>query len=204
MIKDFFRKLPVWFKLTFGLIILVTIGYGIWLFMKPPARPPVEFLTARQQGTKISQKIVELTSETNQKIKEINSFDLSGDYLKALSLIEEARNKNQEAYDEAFKLSEEMRKMIESLNKISSLENRQIAMRAISLELALISDFINYTQILNRFLSNLTKAVATSNIEYRQSAEEALSELNAKTRVINSLNQQFLEEMRAFDKSFSL
>jgi hypothetical protein len=205
MDKKIFQKIPPGIKLTVVLILLIIIGYGIWfLISKPPIKPPAEFLTARQRGAEISQKIVELTSATNQKIKEINSLDLNGDYLKALSLIEEAKNKNREALDQALKLTGEMQKMTESLDKISLSKSREIAMKAIALEISLTTTFIvEYNPILDQFLSNLYKAIATSKIEYRQAAESNLSELNVKTWTINSLNQQFLEEMRVFDESFS-
>lgn len=203
--KENFRKIPNWLKLAVVLTILIALGYGVWFLVnKPPVKPPTEFLTARQRGAEISQKVVELTSATNEKIKEINSSDLNGDILKAMALIEEVKNKNQEAYAQAVKLSEEMRKMAESLEKIFLFSSRQIAVKAISLEVSLITNFIDYTQILNQFLSNLYKAIATSDRSYRRLAEENLTEINAKTWAINSLNQQFLEEMRVFDKSFSL
>ena len=200
-----FSKIPNWFKLVIVLILLIALGCGVWFFVnKPPVKPPAEFLTARQRGAEISQKIVELTSVTNQKIKEINSLDLNGDILKAMALIEEVKNKNQEAYDQAVKLSEEMRKMAESLEKISFFLSRQIAVEAITLEVSLITNFIDYTQILNRFLNNVLQAIATSDSNYRRLAEEDLGEINTKTWTINSLNQQSLEKMRVFDKSFSL
>ena len=200
-----FSKIPNWFKLVIVLILLIALGCGVWFFVnKPPVKPPAEFLTARQRGAEISQKIVELTSVTNQKIKEINSLDLNGDILKAMALIEEVKNKNQEAYDQAVKLSEEMRKMAESLEKISFFLSRQIAVEAITLEVSLITNFIDYTQILNRFLNNVLQAIATSDSNYRRLAEENLGEINTKTWTINSLNQQSLEKMRVFDKSFSL
>lgn len=200
-----FSKIPNWFKLIVILILLVSLGYGVWFFMnKPPVKPPAEFLTARQRGTEISQKVVELTSVTNQKIKEINSFDLNGDILKAMAMIEEAKNKNQEANTQALKLLDEMSKMLESSEKISLFSGRETVVEAVRLEVSLIINFTDYTQLVNQFLSNLYKAIATSDSNYRRLAEEDLEEINTKTWTINSLNQQFLEEMRVFDKSFSL
>lgn len=201
--KENFRKIPNWIKLAVILILMVIIGYGIWFFAsKPPLKPPLEFLEARQQGAEISQKIVELTTDTNQKIKEINSFDFSGDYNKALILIDEAKNKNSEANSQAIKLADEMRKMAESLNKISAVKSRQLAIEAISSEMSLIANFIDYTATLDRFLNNLRLAIATSNIKYRRLAEENLSEINDKTLKINSSNQEFLDKIKDFDKSF--
>lgn len=189
---------------TIVLVSLAIVGYGIWFFANRPVRLPAEFLAARQKGAEISQKIVELTSETGQKIKEINSLDLNGDVLRSMAMIEEAKNKNREALDQALKLTSEMQNMTESLSKIAFPKGREIIMKAVALEISLTTTFIvEYNPILDQFLNNLYKAIATSKIEYRQAAENNLSDLNAKTWAINSLNQQFLEQMRAFDQSFS-
>ena len=130
-------------------------------------------------------------------------MDLNGDVLKAMAMIEEAKNKNREALDQALKLTGEMRDMTESLSKITFPKGREIIMKAVALEISLTTTFIvEYNPILDQFLSNLYKAIATSKIEFRQAAENNLSDLNTKTWAINSLNQQF-EQMREFDKSFS-
>ncbi|OGG43239.1 hypothetical protein A3G50_01130 [Candidatus Jorgensenbacteria bacterium RIFCSPLOWO2_12_FULL_42_11] len=205
MNKEIFRKIPKGIKLIIVLILLTVFGFGILFFADRPVRLPAEFLTARQKGAEISQKIVELTADTNQRIKEINALDINGDVLKAMAMIEEAKGKNREALDQALKLTGEMQDMAESLNKITLSKSREIAIKAIALEISLTTTFIvEYNPILDQFLSNLYKAIATSKIEYRKAAENNLSDLNAKTWAINSLNRQFLEQMREFDKSFSL
>jgi len=205
MNKEIFRKIPKGIILLIVLILLAVIGFGILFFVDRPVRLPAEFLTARQKGAEISQKIVELTADTNQRIKEINALDINGDVLKAMAMIEEAKGKNREALDQALNLTGEMQDMAESLNKITLSKSREIAIKAIALEISLTTTFIvEYNPILDQFLSNLYKAIATSKIEYRKAAENNLSDLNAKTWAINSLNRQFLEQMREFDKSFSL
>lgn len=204
MNKKVFGKIPNWIKLFAILILLIAVGYGVWFFVgKSQAKPPVEFLTARQRGAEISQKIIELTSDTHQKIEEIDSLDLNGDYVKALDLIERAKNKNQETLEQAIKLTNEVQKMLESLEKISSPKNREIAVKAINLETSLIINFIDYNHFLDQFLNNLYKAIATSKYEYRQAATDNLVELEIRRGTINNLNQQFLEEMGVFDKAFS-
>jgi hypothetical protein len=189
------------FKLIIILILLMAVGFGIWFFFKPPIKPPAEFLTARQQGAEISQKIVELTTDINQKIKEINFSDLNGDYNKASALIDEVKNKNQETLNQAVKLASEVQKMTESLDKISSPKSQELAMKAITTEISLLTNFMQYKGTLDQFLTNLNLAIAFSKIEYRQVAENNLTELNIKSGTINNLNQQFLEEMRVFDTS---
>jgi len=203
MSKKVFRKIPNWFKLILTLIIMVAIGYGVWFFAsRPPIKPPAEFLTARQKGAEISQRIVELASSTTRKIEEINFLDLNGDYPKASILIEEAKNKNQEMLNQAVDLAKEMQIMTESLGGISLSKNRELAMRAITTETYLLTNFMQYKDILDQFLRNLNGAIATSRNEYRQAAENDRLDLNIKAGTINNLNQQFIEQMAEFDKAF--
>jgi len=205
MSKKVFKKIPNWIKFTTALIILVAIGYGVWFFAsRPPIKPPAEFLLAREKGAEISQKIVELASSTNKRIEEIDSLDLNGDYPKALILIEEAKNKNQEMLNQAVNLAKEMQIMTESLGKISLSKNQELAIRAITTETYLLTNFMQYKDILDQFLRNLNGAIATSRNEYRQAAENNRLDLNIKAGTINNLNQQFIEQMREFDKVFSL
>ena len=203
MSKKVFKKIPNWIKFTTALIILVAIGYGVWFFAsRPPIKPPAEFLLAREKGAEISQKIVELASSTNKRIEEIDSLDLNGDYPKALILIEEAKNKNQEMLNQAVNLAKEMQIMTESLGKISLSKNQELAIRAITTETYLLTNFMQYKDILDQFLRNLNGAIATSRNEYRQAAENNRLDLNIKAGTINNLNQQFIEQMAEFDKSF--
>ena len=205
MSRKVFKKMPNWIKLTITLVVLIAIGYGVWFFAsRPPIKPPAEFLMARQKGAEISQKIVELASSTSQKIEEINSLDLSGDYSKISSLIEEAKNKNQEMLNQAVNLAKEMQTMTESLEGISLSKNRELAMKAITTETFLLTNFMQYKEILDQFLRNLNGAIATSKSEYRQAAENNRLDLNIKAGTINNLNKQFIDQMQEFDRSFSL
>lgn len=204
--REIWQKTPFWLKTAAAVVLaggLFFVFSGVELFQGVLAPPPEEFLTAYREGADISQKIVSLTAETSREIKEINSLDLSGDIDGALVLIEQTANKNQETYREAVKLSDKMRQMAETLNKISLPEGQRFAVKAISAELSLIGNFIGYTQTMHQFLGNLYKAIATTKKEYRQAAENNLAELNAKTYAINNLNRQFLEAMDDFNKTFS-
>jgi len=205
MSRKIFKKIPNWIKFGIALVVLIAIGYGVWFFAsRPPIKPPAEFLMARQKGAEISQKIVELASSTSRKIEEINSLDLNGDYPKALSLIEEAKSKNQEMLNQAVSLAKEMQTMTESLGGISLSKNRELAMKAITTETFLLTNFMQYKDFIDQFLRNLNGAIATSRNEYRQAAENNRLDLNIKAGTINNLNQQFIEQMREFDKAFSL
>ena len=187
----------------FAAIILVA-GFLFFFFARANRREslPQDFLTAKQEAAEVSQRIVELTSTTNEKIKAVNLSDLEGDEGQALALIQEARRTNEEAYQKAFDLSRYLQKIAESLGELKSVKNQRAVYEAVAVELSLVSEFISYTQSLNNFLDTLAKAVSTNSFADRQTAGNYLNEVNQKAKTINNLNQEFLAKIEKFDQEF--
>lgn len=162
---------------------------------------PGSFMDARERAAEISKRIVELTSETSKKIKAANVSDLTGRTLDARTLIQEARTNNTEAYQNAFELSRQLQRLAESLAELKSTKSQRLAYEAVAVELALVSEFITYTQNLNRFLDNLDKAIVFNSVAARDEVRAALQEINKSAETINRLNLEFLAKMKKFDSS---
>jgi len=176
-------------------VVFVFLVYGIFRASSQSFKLPDKFTAARDEARKISQEIVDLTNQTNQLIKDANISDFNGKSEEAVDFINKARQLNEQAYNKAFELSLAVQKMAEALSEIKQREFQQIAYEAASLELALISDFITYTQHLNQFFNLLTTAVLTNKKQDRQAAAAALAEVNEKIKNINNLNQEFINKM---------
>lgn len=161
---------------------------------------PPEFLAVRGETALVSQKIVDITRTTDEKIRAVNLFDFSGDPDKALAFIREARRSNGEAYDQAFELSRDLQRLAESLGEIKPTARQRLAYEAVAVELGLVSEFIVYTQYLNRFLDDLARAIATDSFKDRQVVADSLREVNQRVAQINQLNNEFLSKMEVFDK----
>jgi len=188
------------------LILILVLGFGLTAYFFATSagktKEPQQFLEARRNAAEVSANIVGLTQSTNEKIKAINLSDLNGNAERALSLIQEARATNNEAYKSAFELSRGLQTMAEALAQIKSLESRRQAYEAVAVELGLVSEFINYTGSLNNFLDSLNRAIATNSPADRLTAENYLKEVNQKTETINNLNQEFSAKIGKFDKGF--
>jgi hypothetical protein len=176
-------------------VVFVFLVYGIFRASSQSFKLPDKFTAARDEARRISQEIVDLTNQTNQLIKDANISDFNGKSEEAVDFINKARQLNEQAYNKAFELSLAVQKMAEALSEIKQREFQQIAYEAVSLELALISDFITYTQHLNQFFNLLTTAVLTNKKQDRQAAAAALAEVNEKIKNINNLNQEFINKM---------
>jgi len=176
-------------------VVFVFLVYGIFRASSQSFKLPDKFTAARDEARRISQEIVDLTNQTNQLIKDANISDFNGKSEEAVDFINKARQLNEQAYNKAFELSLAVQKMAEALSEIKQREFQQIAYEAASLELALISDFITYTQHLNQFFNLLKTAVLTNKKQDRQAAAAALAEVNEKIKNINNLNQEFINKM---------
>jgi hypothetical protein len=174
---------------------------GVYFFFFSKAKLPQQFLDARQNAALVSQKIVDLTEITNQKIKSINLEDFNGNANAAIRLINEARESNAQAYAKASELAGYLQKLAESLADLNSRESQRNAYEAVAVELSLVSEFIVYTQSLNDFFDSLTKAIVTDSLADRKAVEEKLRKVNEQAKKINQLNGEFLSKMRKFDKS---
>ncbi|MBI2591763.1 MAG: hypothetical protein HYW34_03745 [Candidatus Brennerbacteria bacterium] len=178
-------------------IAIIGIYYG-WQYLKTPIIPE-EFTGSREQISKISRQLVDLTASTNYKIKDINYLETDGHYAAALTLVTKAREENQNAFNQAVELSNQLKAMTESLPKFNSQENRQISQEAISLEMALIVHFINYTKAVEDLLTVLRARFITPTAKYQRDIDIKLSDINSQALLINNLNKQFIEKMAELD-----
>lgn len=177
----------------FAVYIVTTVGERTHI--------PDEFIITKQETAKVGQKIVDLTKETNEKIRAVNISDFGGDPDSALSFIKEARDKNGEAYDQAVLLARYLQNLAASLYKIKSIESQRLAYEAVAVELALVGEFIIYTQKLDKFLDNLSRAVITDSTRARKIVADSLNEVNVGVISINKLNEEFNSKMTIFEMS---
>lgn len=171
------------------------------LFVSPKTSLPRQFINARGAAAIVSNDIVRLTSETNNAIHAVDTLDFSKEKEKALGLIDQAKETNKEAYGKAFALSQELRKLAESLEGIQSPESRRIAYEAVATELSLVSELIAYTQNLQTFLDAVEALVMANTDSNKTAVSRSLFAVNEKTRIINELNGQFNLKMEEFEKT---
>jgi len=182
-------------------VIVIVLGIIYFTSLRSSRGVPERFIEARKNASLVSEDIVRLTNETNEKVAKINVLEIKGKGEEALALIQSARASNEAAYGKAFELSQNLKTLAESLVEIRSPGEQRIAYEAVALELSLVSEFISYTQTLGTFLSNLTTLILDNTIQNQNTVRASISAVNEKTTIINGLNKQFLERMRMFDES---
>ncbi len=181
-------------------VILVFFSYLVFANGKVGDLPQ-SFWDARKSAAGVSQEIRDLTTRTSDAIASIEISDKKDVVAKTRALIEEARINNSEAYKRAFVLSQDLKKIAESLHLIESRRLQQAAYQAVATELSLVSEFINYTQYLNSFLSGMEMTLKSYTPENVQLVEQMRREINREVETINDLNEEFLEMMGRFDSA---
>lgn len=198
------RHKGVFVKQWIGIgIAICIIALGVYAGVRASRTGSVsqDFLDARKDAAAVGTQIVDLTRQTGEKIRAVNYSDLSGNADQAVAFIGEAKALNQSAYTQAFELTRHLQRLASSLSTMGGSELRGKAYDAISVELALVSEFILYTQKLNVFLEHLSRAIATGYPADRAATDAALKDANEQGNKINAINEEFLTKMKAFDSS---
>lgn len=184
-----------------GGVCLVALG-GYFLFEGlGSAQIPQTFMDARKEASSVSAQIVDLTNQTNSKIKGANYTELTGDVERAIIFINDARQLNQASYTKAFELTKHLQGLATSLVEMGASKSRSLAYDAIAADLGLVSEFIIYTQKLNSFLESLGKAIVSKTDRDKVLMQSTLDAVNQQVEIINEINREVQGKMEAFDNS---
>lgn len=202
MQRGFLKQKQAFVKIALLAASLAIVGYGVYAAFSPaPVSFPPAFLWAWRDAAQVSSEVVRFTDDTNRTIGAVNALDLQGDTDLALGLIREARESNRLAYGKAVELTQTLQRLAASLRDIPSVTSQRVAYEAVAVELSLVSEFIVYTESLNRFLDQVARALATNAPGDRRAVEDALREVNDRAQKINELNDTFLRTVKVVDQS---
>lgn len=182
-----------------GVVALLTaIYFGLQYFSVSHVLPK-DFMEARATVTMTSQDIVRLSNETNDKIKELSSLNAWEKNNRGQSLVDEARAKNKESYEKAVILSKELEKLAKSLDEIKNPKAERVMYQGVSIQISLVTEFIQYTKDLNTFLEAIEMGIGTNSPEnnFRVAASER--QVNERITTINQLNDTFKQNNDAFE-----
>lgn len=196
------RGVPFYVLLATVFALGVIFSSNLFASYQLRADLPTDFIEARRGASDVSKRIVELTSSVNDRIKKIDLIDVAKQSKDARDEINVTKQENGWAYAHAVELSTDLQAMTESLAGIPSALVQSQAYDAIAIELTLVSEFIVYTQNLNKFLESLDRAYAEGLTKEAEDAiKKELQKVNESTKTINKLNKEFIAKMKIFDKS---
>lgn len=184
--------------------VLILVGLAVYAATgRNSSEPPQSFVTSRQSLAETSKDIATLNQKLSQEIIDIQNAKKGGDKNKALSLIDEAKKTNDDAYQKAQSLAAGLAEMQKSLSGFTSTTSQALASTAIDTEITLTNEFVAYTQLLGSFFDLLKTSVVNDTPAVERNISESLSAINRKVDSINQLNQTFIKQIGEFDKSLT-
>jgi translation initiation factor 1 (eIF-1/SUI1) len=184
---------------VFAFVAIVAIGYGVVLYWQYQNNVPQAFINARSQSAIIAQNIVDTSRQSTATLQEVNQEDLKGDDKDALALVTSMVSKSEDMRNQAVQLSNQIEQMTQSLSDIGSLDARQSALDAISSNLALINQLVNYSGDLGNLLDDLQSRFSGNGTVTNQQIQVLVTQINTDVTAINNFNNQATQAMQQFD-----
>jgi len=193
---DFSRRKKV--ILFFALLVIG--GYLVVVLARSSdVSVPNEFSEARMNGALIARDIVDLSSQSVDDLKLINSLDKKGDFTAAIDVITQTVHTGWQIREKAIDLSRSLENMTNSLSGIKSTEARQLAFESISNRLALISRLVNYSTYLGQLLEVLRHRF-TGDFSDGDQVPVIISKINEEIQAINEMNVAADKAIKKFDE----
>ena len=182
-------------------LIAAAIAFAVYFVISEKYLPP-NFTEAKNNSAVIAQEIVSLTEESIKKLDDISSYDRRGNFSKAIELVREELERAKESRLKATNLTKQIETMTIAGNEISPAKARNLAIEAISQELALVTHLIVYNDTLNALLQTL-EFKFSGDIPYdADDVQKLVKNINDEAREINKLNDSFNEKMKQLDELF--
>ncbi len=184
------------------IVALVTIAIVVgFRYLSTKSIVPQSFQEARQEGAFVSSVIVSLLDESLKNLEIISQEDKNYNFSKAMDLVQQELDRTEGTKQKAANLTLVLDKMTTSVPGIAPAKARNLALEAVSNEVALISHLMIYNDSLRGLLETL-RYKFSGDIRYDADDVQALvSNMNREAKEINNLNDLFNQKMREFDRT---
>jgi hypothetical protein len=186
-------------RIIAAFVVVVAAGFAFAVYWQSRNQVPTAFETARDQGAIIAESIVATSNTSTAELAQVDQYDKQGDYTDALKLTQGLVSDSQNLRNQAVDLSNQVEAMTQALPSVSSLTAQQDALEAISSDLALINELVNYSGDLGKLLDTLQARFSGASGTASEVTDE-VTQINTDINAINNFNNQATTAMQAFDK----
>ncbi len=186
-------------KIIAAFLAVIAVGYGIALYWQSQNGIPQDFTAARLQSAIIAQNIVNNSNQSTATLQTINEDDRKGDYKDALALTTGLIAKSQDMRDQAVELSNQVENMTKALSDVKDFNAQQAALEAITSQLAVINQLVNYSGDLGKLL-NVLQAKFSGTPTTEGQVQSLVDQINIDVNAINNFNAQAGQAMDRFDR----
>ena len=165
---------------------------------------PKQFSDARTGAVQTAEGIVNMANESIVTLAKISELDKSGKYDRALDLVVQEVNRNNELRDRAEVLSQGLGLMTQALSQVKPQGAAVVGIQAIGKEYQIAQRLINYynsTYELLDVLRGRYDGVSSdpSSASAQTKINDLITKMNADASAVNVLNEEYKGLMSQFD-----
>lgn len=195
------KRISFFVNITLVLIIAFIFGLIGYSLLKNDSFVPESFVEARSTSSFIASELVSILDNSSKILDKILEEDKNGKFSSALELVDQEIEKIESANNKALELSKELIKMAESLREIKPFKARDLAFTAITQETSLLFSVRDYNSFFSSLLETL-RLKFTDDVRYNDdNIQTLMKKMNEGAKEINSINESFNQELKAFDKA---
>ncbi|MBU2101275.1 hypothetical protein KKH05_00945 [Patescibacteria group bacterium] len=197
--KDFFkdRRKEIIFLASTGFAIFILILFVGLVYEGPGIYVPEGFIDMRGEAIDLSADIADLSNKINQSYEQISAKDRIGDYVVALSLMEENTPKREKIQSKLASLLDVLDAMAKDVEDIRPSSLKKIGKETVSTNIKMVERLIAY----HNLNENLIDAIRAKLVEgSNQEIQPLIDKINDEVRFINSISQSYLLSIQQFDQ----
>ncbi|MDO8601898.1 MAG: hypothetical protein Q7R62_02100 [bacterium] len=192
--KAFAAVIVIVIALAFGALSLLLGGEAYVI--------PGSFTRGREQGAESAQAITTIINESLKTLADVSAYERRGDLASALYLIRNEINATGSRQEQARLLATAMEKMARAIIDIRPAAAQQIALEAVSAQVAAVSHLVTYNEYLTNLFNLLNERVRGNKEATTEKVQELVDKLNTENNAIAELNVQFSRSLAQFDAIF--
>jgi len=187
------------------IVIIVAIAFGaLSLFLSSAAYAiPEPFTEGRVEGARAAIAITAMINGSLKTLSDVRAAEQRNDLATAVYLIRAEMNNTSERQNQAHILAAAMEKMATAIPEIKPTSARQIALEAVSAQVATVSHLVTYNDYLANLFNLLNEKMRGDKNATTEKIQKLVGQLNAENITINELNAQFNRSLKQFDAVFS-
>jgi hypothetical protein len=193
-------------KKVFAAVILILIAIavgGLSLLLNSEAYAiPDPFIEGRAEGAQAASAITVIINDSLKTISQVATYEQQGSVASALYLIRGEMSKTEERQRQAHILAGAMEKMAKSITRIKPAAAQQIALEAVSTQVASVSHLVTYNEYLTNLFDLLNERMRGNPAATTEKVQELITKLNTENNDIAELNTQFNRSLAQFDSIF--
>ncbi|PIR87828.1 MAG: hypothetical protein COU10_02485 [Candidatus Harrisonbacteria bacterium CG10_big_fil_rev_8_21_14_0_10_45_28] len=182
-------------------VLIVIVGL-FFSSVNGEAVVPMQFFEARVKASDSAKNLAQLVDSSLLNLNKVKQWAEERKIAPALDLIQFELTNSKERQIAAITLSKSLEQMAHSTAGMSPDKAERLAVEAVSTGVNMVSQLINYNDLLNQLLVILQSKLNDGEDLGTEQISQIVNEMNSVAREINTLANKFNDLIESFDKKY--